>query len=54
MGRNARLERECKEERTLGAVHDDYSMPYENFPVLLCTGLKRPLQEIWPDLKKWE
>jgi hypothetical protein len=54
MGHNPRLERYCAEERQIGAVHHAYSMPYENFPVLLCTGLKRPLKEIWPDLKKWE
>ena len=54
MGRNPRLESECTKEKQVGVVQHDYSMPYENFPIMLCTGLKRPLKEIWPDLRKWE
>jgi hypothetical protein len=54
MGHNASLESECTQEEQVGIVHHDYSMPYENFPVMLCTGLKQPLKVIWPDLKKWE
>lgn len=54
MGHNARLESKCTQEEQVGIVHHDYSMPYENFPVMLCNDLKQPLKDIWPDLKKWE
>jgi hypothetical protein len=36
-----------------GSVHHPYSMPYENFPIFLCRGLKLPLIQIWPQLKNW-
>jgi hypothetical protein len=36
-----------------GAVHHPYSMPYENFPIYLCRGLKVPLIDLWPQLKNW-
>jgi hypothetical protein len=36
-----------------GTVHHPYSMPYENFTIFVCRGPKRPLNEIWPDLKNW-
>jgi 4-amino-4-deoxy-L-arabinose transferase-like glycosyltransferase len=34
-------------------VEHPYSMSSENFTVYLCRGLKRPLKEVWPDLKNW-
>jgi hypothetical protein len=31
-----------------------YCMPYENdLPVFVCRGLKMPLKELWPKIKKW-
>lgn len=54
LGHNPRLESECTEEEQAGVVHNDYSMPYENFPIILCKNLRQPLKEIWPDLKNWE
>lgn len=54
LGPNATLESDCMEVEQAGIVHNDYSMPYENFPILVCNGLKQPLKEIWPDLKKWD
>jgi Dolichyl-phosphate-mannose-protein mannosyltransferase len=54
LGPNPRLESECTGRKQVGIVHHDYSMPYENFPIILCTGLKQPLKDVWPDLKKWE
>ena len=54
LGHNPRLESECTEEEQAGVVHNDYSMPYENFPIILCKDLKQPLKEIWPDLRNWE
>ncbi len=54
LGHNTRLERDCTEVEQAGIVHNGYSMPYENFPILVCKGLKRPLKDIWPDLKRWD
>ena len=36
-----------------GYARHPYSMPYENFPIYLCRGLKVPLIELWPALKNW-
>jgi hypothetical protein len=36
-----------------GYVRHPYAMPYENFPIYLCRGLKVPLIELWPQLKNW-
>ncbi|HEV2425074.1 MAG TPA: glycosyltransferase family 39 protein [Terriglobia bacterium] len=54
LGHNPRLESECTEEKQAGLVYNEYSMPYENFPIILCKDLKQPLKEIWPDLRNWE
>jgi hypothetical protein len=53
LGHNPALEKECTAEEQAGIVHSEYSMPYENFPILLCHGLKRPLKQMWPGLKTW-
>jgi len=37
-----------------GAVYHPYSMPYEHFDVFYCTGLKRPLRDLWPQTKAWD
>ncbi len=36
-----------------GRVEHPYSMPYEHFDVFYCRGLKQPMQELWPKIKKW-
>lgn len=54
LGPNEALESDCTDVTQAGAVHNDYSMPYENFGIFLCRGLKRPLSDIWPGLKKWD
>lgn len=37
------------------AAHSEYAMPYENdLKVFLCRGLKRPLSELWPELKHYD
>ncbi len=36
-----------------GHVGHPYSMPYQHFDVYYCRGLKQPLQDAWPGLKKW-
>ncbi|HEX6158848.1 MAG TPA: glycosyltransferase family 39 protein [Thermoanaerobaculia bacterium] len=30
-----------------------YAMPEENGPIFYCTGLKKPIAELWPSLKRW-
>lgn len=35
-------------------IHCEYCMPYEDdLPVWLCRGLKTPIAELWPKVKKW-
>ncbi len=38
----------------VASVYHPYSMPYEHFDVFYCRGLKRPLNEIWPQVKNWD
>jgi hypothetical protein len=52
--RQARLEQRFASVRKVGSVYHPYSMPYEHFDVFYCQGLKRPLGEIWPQLKNWD
>ncbi len=36
-------------------AHSDYALPYENdLKVFLCRGLKRPLAELWPEVKHYD
>ena len=38
----------------VAVVHHPYAMPYENDqPVHLCRGLKMPMRELWPKIRKW-
>ena len=38
----------------VGVVHHPYAIPYENDkPLHLCRGLKMPMKELWPKVKKW-
>ncbi|MFL6195189.1 MAG: ArnT family glycosyltransferase [Thermoanaerobaculia bacterium] len=36
-----------------GRVEHPYSMPYQHFDVWVCRGMRRPLAEVWPELKEW-
>jgi 4-amino-4-deoxy-L-arabinose transferase-like glycosyltransferase len=36
-----------------GHVEHPYSMPYQHFDVFYCSGMKQPLNELWPRFKKW-
>jgi hypothetical protein len=39
----------------LGFTHCEHCMPYENNrSVYLCKGIRRPLEEIWPEVKLYE
>jgi len=40
--------------RKAGRVYHPYSMPYQHFDLFYCQGMRQPLQEIWPRLKKWD
>ncbi len=44
---------ECSELREVGRVYNQWAMPDTAGPILLCSGLKRPLSEIWPQLRRW-
>ncbi len=34
-------------------VEHPYSMPYQHFDVFYCSGMRKPLSELWPLIKKW-
>jgi hypothetical protein len=36
-----------------GHVTHPYSMPYNRFDIYYCRGLKVPLAQLWPKIKKW-
>jgi hypothetical protein len=47
------LESKFADVRKVARVDHPYSMPFEHFDVFYCRGLKRPLAEIWPQVKNW-
>jgi len=51
--RQQNLERPFTGVRKAGQVYEGYSMPYNHFDVFYCSGMRRPLQELWPRVKKW-
>jgi hypothetical protein len=45
----------CASVETVAKFGAPYVMPYENnAPIFICRGLKRPLAEIWPRLKRYQ
>jgi hypothetical protein len=52
--RQARLEELFGSVQKVGHVDHPYSMPYEHIDVFYCRGLKRPLSELWPQVKHWD
>jgi hypothetical protein len=52
-GRQQDLEQRFASVQKVASVSHPYSMPYEHFDVFYCRGLKRPLKEIWPQVKRW-
>ncbi len=42
----------CAASKVVGAFGAPYAMPYENGPIILCRGLRRPLPEIWDRFKR--
>ncbi|HEX2905745.1 MAG TPA: glycosyltransferase family 39 protein, partial [Phototrophicaceae bacterium] len=52
LGRNPdQLKPYFESVRVAGLVHHPYAIPYENFPIYLCRGLKVPLEQLWPEVK---
>jgi hypothetical protein len=51
--RQSTLERLFEHVEKVGHVEHPYSMPYQHFDVFYCRGMKEPLKESWPQLKKW-
>ena len=47
------LESKFAEVQKVASVYHPYSMPFEHFDVFYCRGLKKPLSEVWPAVKKW-
>ena len=37
----------------VGRVYHPYAMPYEQFEVYHCKGIKMPMSELWPKIKNW-
>ncbi len=52
-GRQDRLEDRFASVTRVANVYHPYSMPSEHFDVFYCRGPKRPLKEVWPELKSW-
>ena len=53
-GQQQDLESRFASVQKVASVYHPYSMPYEHFDVFYCRGLKRPLNEIWPQVKNWD
>jgi hypothetical protein len=47
------LDKIFDEVRLVAHVEHPYSMPYQHFDVFYCRGMKPPLPELWPRLKRW-
>ena len=52
-GRQQDLESRFAAVQKVASVYHPYSMPYEHFDVFYCREPKRPLNEIWPQVKHW-
>ena len=48
------LERHFEQVELAGAVRHPYSMPYQNFNVFVCRRMRRPLANVWPQLKQFD
>jgi hypothetical protein len=52
-GRQQDLESRFTDVQKVASVYHPYSMPYEHFDVFYCRSPKRPLNEVWPEVKNW-
>jgi len=48
------LESKFDSVELVGVVEHPYSMPYQQFDVYRCRGLRQPLHELWPQLRQWD
>jgi hypothetical protein len=46
-------ERNCNSVEEAGSVGHPLAMAEEHYTIYICRGLKRPLAELWPQLKRW-
>ena len=44
--------RMCDKSEVVGNFGGPYVMPYENGPIIVCHGLRRPLAEIWSNFRR--
>ena len=51
--KRADAERNCNSVEEVGAVAHPLSMAEEHYTIFICRGLKQPLSELWPRLKRW-
>ena len=51
--RKEQLERQFATVEKVGRAEHPYSMPYQHIDIFYCRGLKKPLAEIWPEVKRW-
>jgi len=52
--RPPRSAQRSREVTVAAALYIPYTNPWENGPVLLGRGLKRPLKQMWPMIKQWD
>lgn len=48
------LQKTCKAVKQVGQTYNRYAVPYENNPIFLCRGLKKPIQQVWQEGKKMD
>ena len=53
-GHERNMQTKCTSYSVVGNVKDPLSRPDEWLPIYHCRGFKGNLQEIWPQLKKWQ
>jgi hypothetical protein len=51
--RRENLERLFTSVEQVAYVDHPYSMPYNHFDVFYCRGLRKPLAQLWPRVKRW-
>ncbi|HYA17250.1 MAG TPA: glycosyltransferase family 39 protein [Bryobacteraceae bacterium] len=52
--RRERLEELFASVEKVGHAGHPYSMPYQHIDIFWCRGMKRPLREVWPEIKNWD
>ena len=48
-----RLEELFESVELAGRVQHRWSMPYQQFDVFVCRGMRRPLEAVWPQVKNY-